>query len=89
MIGLICIFTFLQLNKEKSQALVEFLTPQDATAALSYDGRSISGSVLKIRRPKDFVETAVRLLIIHIPAISCLQLLVWVNYNPHNYCEEY
>ncbi|URD81604.1 RRM [Musa troglodytarum] len=46
------------LNKEKSQALVEFLTPQDATAALSYDGRSISGSVLKIRRPKDFVETA-------------------------------
>ncbi|RWV96202.1 hypothetical protein GW17_00041107 [Ensete ventricosum] len=77
------------LNKEKNQALVEFLTPQDATAALSYDGRSISGSVLKIRRPKDFVETAVRFLIIHIPVISCLQLLVWVNYSPHNYCEAY
>ncbi|CAF1699867.1 unnamed protein product [Brassica napus] len=45
------------INKEKSQALVEFLTPQDASAALSLDGCSFAGSNLKIRRPKDYVET--------------------------------
>ncbi|KAF4350496.1 hypothetical protein F8388_014957 [Cannabis sativa] len=46
------------INKDKGQALVEFLTPEDASAALAFDGRSISGSILKIRRPKDFVEVA-------------------------------
>ncbi|KAL9842869.1 putative RNA recognition motif domain, nucleotide-binding alpha-beta plait domain superfamily [Arabidopsis thaliana] len=45
------------INKEKSQALVEFLTPQDASAALSLDGCSFAGSNLKIRRPKDYVRT--------------------------------
>ncbi|CAN6813898.1 unnamed protein product [Brassica oleracea] len=45
------------INKEKSQALVEFLTPQDASAALSLDGCSFAGSNLKIRRPKDYVKT--------------------------------
>uniref|UniRef100_A0A5B6ZS78 RRM domain-containing protein n=1 Tax=Davidia involucrata TaxID=16924 RepID=A0A5B6ZS78_DAVIN len=44
------------INKEKSQALVEFLASEDASAALSFDGRSFFGSILKIRRPKDFVE---------------------------------
>ncbi|XP_006293572.2 trichohyalin isoform X1 [Capsella rubella] len=44
------------INKEKNQALVEFLTPQDASAALSLDGCSFAGSNLKIRRPKDYVE---------------------------------
>lgn len=47
------------IHKEKGQALVEFLTPEDASAALSFDGRSLSGSILKIRRPRDFVEVAV------------------------------
>ncbi|KAF5941907.1 hypothetical protein HYC85_019549 [Camellia sinensis] len=46
------------IHKEKGQALVEFLTPDDASAALSLDGRSFSGSFLKIRRPKDYVEVA-------------------------------
>ncbi|XP_043691826.1 splicing factor U2af large subunit A [Telopea speciosissima] len=46
------------INKEKGQAVVEFLTPEDATSALSFDGRSFSSSILKIRRPKDFVEPA-------------------------------
>ncbi|KAL6907676.1 hypothetical protein ACP4OV_002715 [Aristida adscensionis] len=46
------------INKEKHQAFVEFLTPEDATAALSFDGRSLDGSVLKIRRPKEYVEMA-------------------------------
>ncbi|KAK3016932.1 hypothetical protein RJ639_007559 [Escallonia herrerae] len=44
------------INKEKGQALVEFLTPEDASAALSFDGRSFFGSNIKIRRPKDYVE---------------------------------
>ncbi|KAG6668579.1 uncharacterized protein LOC122276697 [Carya illinoinensis] len=42
----------------KGQALVEFLTPEDASAALSFDGNSFSGSILKIKRPKDFIEVA-------------------------------
>ncbi|KAF2314029.1 hypothetical protein GH714_021627 [Hevea brasiliensis] len=46
------------INKEKGQALVEFLTPEDASAALAFDGSSFSGSIIKIRRPKDFVEVA-------------------------------
>ncbi|XP_020874597.1 splicing factor U2af large subunit A-like [Arabidopsis lyrata subsp. lyrata] len=45
------------INKEKSQALVEFLTPHDASAALSLDGCSFAGLNLKIRRPKGYVET--------------------------------
>ena len=58
----------LQINKEKGQALVEFITPEDASAALSLDGKSISGSILKIRRPKDFVDVPVRLIMIsHFP----------------------
>ncbi|KAL2921280.1 Splicing factor U2af large subunit A [Bienertia sinuspersici] len=52
------------IHKEKGQALVEFLTPEDASAALSFDGRSFCGSILKIRRPKDFVELPVRLVTI-------------------------
>ncbi|KAL6970594.1 hypothetical protein U1Q18_030290, partial [Sarracenia purpurea var. burkii] len=50
------------IHKEKGQALVEFLTPEYASAALSFDGRTISGSILKIRRPKDFVKVAVRVI---------------------------
>ncbi|KAG6395232.1 hypothetical protein SASPL_145873 [Salvia splendens] len=37
------------IHKEKSQALLEFLTPEDASAALSLDGISFSGSNLKLR----------------------------------------
>uniref|UniRef100_A0ACD5WS39 Uncharacterized protein n=1 Tax=Avena sativa TaxID=4498 RepID=A0ACD5WS39_AVESA len=44
------------INKEKRQAFVEFLTPEDATAALSFDGRSFNGSALKIRRPREYIE---------------------------------
>ncbi|KAG8073386.1 hypothetical protein GUJ93_ZPchr0006g45793 [Zizania palustris] len=46
------------INKDKRQAFVEFLTPEDATAALSFDGQSFNGSSLKIRRPKEYVEMA-------------------------------
>ncbi|KAM0065054.1 putative RNA recognition motif domain, nucleotide-binding alpha-beta plait domain superfamily [Helianthus debilis subsp. tardiflorus] len=44
------------VNKEKGQALVEFLTPEDASNALNLDGKSFSGNIVKIRRPKDYVE---------------------------------
>ncbi|CAM0870606.1 unnamed protein product [Alopecurus aequalis] len=44
------------INKEKRQAFVEFLTPEDATAALSFNGRFFNGSALKIRRPKEYIE---------------------------------
>lgn len=57
------------VHKEKGQALMEFLTPEDASAALLFDGRTFSGSILKIRRPKDFAEvTAVYVgyIIIHV-----------------------
>ncbi|XP_068664761.1 splicing factor U2af large subunit B-like [Aristolochia californica] len=46
------------INKEKGQAVVEFLTPEDATSALAFDGKSVFNSILKVRRPKDFVEAA-------------------------------
>lgn len=47
---------------------MEFLTPEDASAALYFDGSSFSGSILKIRRPKDYVEVAVRMTIL--PSLS-------------------
>jgi hypothetical protein len=50
----------MQINKEKRQAFAEFLTPEDATTALSFDGRSLNGSALRIRRPKEYVEMVVR-----------------------------
>ncbi|TXG72387.1 hypothetical protein EZV62_000966 [Acer yangbiense] len=46
------------IQEEKGQALVEFLTPEDASAALSCDGCSFSGCILRIRRPKDFIDMA-------------------------------
>lgn len=51
----------MQLHKDRGQALVEFLTAEDASSALSFDGSTLFGSILKIRRPKDYVEVAVRL----------------------------
>lgn len=50
----------LKLQKDKGQALVEFLTADDASAALSFDGSMLFGSIVKIRRPKDYIEVAVR-----------------------------
>ncbi|KAG8369893.1 hypothetical protein BUALT_Bualt14G0060800 [Buddleja alternifolia] len=44
------------IHKEKGQALLEFLTPEYASAALSLDGIPFSGSNLKLRRPKDYTN---------------------------------
>lgn len=46
------------LHKDRGQALVEFITAEDASAALSFDGSTLFGSIVKIRRPKDYVEVA-------------------------------
>ncbi|KAF7814834.1 Splicing factor U2AF 65 kDa subunit [Senna tora] len=48
------------LHKDKGQALMEFLTAEDASAALSFDGSTLFGCTVKIRRPKDYVEVTVR-----------------------------
>ncbi|KAL3683719.1 hypothetical protein R1sor_001741 [Riccia sorocarpa] len=46
------------VNVEKSYAFAEFITPEDATAALAFDGVTLHGTTLKIRRPKDFTPPA-------------------------------
>lgn len=46
------------VSGDKSHAVAEFLTPEDATAALLLDGRTLHGNTLIIKRPKDFVEPA-------------------------------
>ncbi|KAK1426407.1 hypothetical protein QVD17_15078 [Tagetes erecta] len=62
------------VNKEKGQALVEFLTPEDASAALNFDGKSFSGNIIKIRRPKDYIESSVFRQLL----FSC-RLVYWRN----------
>lgn len=82
------IITFLlQVNKEKGQALVEFLTPEDASTALHFDGRSFSGNILKIRRPKDYVEATVRLItnvhfwFIYVIKLSIIYMTIYKSNN--------
>ncbi|KAK4260721.1 hypothetical protein QN277_003799 [Acacia crassicarpa] len=47
------------LHKDKGQALMEFHTADDASAALSFHGSTIFGSAVKIKHPKDFVKVTV------------------------------
>lgn len=68
---LLTVTVSLQVNKEKGQALVEFLTPEDASAALNFDGKSFSGNIIKIRRPKDYVESSVRLITMFTYGLAC------------------
>ncbi|KAG0366337.1 U2 small nuclear RNA auxiliary factor 2 [Gamsiella multidivaricata] len=42
------------INYEKNYAFVEFRTPEEATAAMAFDGIVFQGQTLKIRRPKDY-----------------------------------
>ncbi|XP_068662852.1 splicing factor U2af large subunit A-like [Aristolochia californica] len=64
------------INKEKGQAVVEFLTPEDATSALAFSGKSFSDSILKVRRPKDFVEA-----VVHLPKLSTIVLAIGMGYH--------
>ena len=42
------------MNTEKGYAFAEFVTPEDCTMALALDGILLHGTVLKLRRPKDY-----------------------------------
>ena len=67
----------MQINKEKNQAVVEFLTPEDATAALAFNGKSISGSILQFRRPRDYVDaTATVRFSFYLPSVlqKCIKV---------------
>ncbi|KAJ4710463.1 putative Splicing factor u2af large subunit [Melia azedarach] len=44
------------IQRKKGQALVEFLTLEDASAALSCDGCTFSGSILIFRCPKTLLK---------------------------------
>lgn len=59
---------------------MEFLTPQDASAALSFDGKSFDGSVLKLRRPKDYSEVTVRIITMRTSFFLSLWLITIVTY---------
>ncbi|KAJ1542412.1 hypothetical protein HK096_009402, partial [Nowakowskiella sp. JEL0078] len=43
-----------QINHDKNYAFIEFRTPEEATAAMAFDGVSFRGNPVKIRRPKDY-----------------------------------
>lgn len=43
-----------QMNREKGFAFLEFRTAEEATAAMAFDGITLQGSALKVRRPKDY-----------------------------------
>ncbi|KAK1286276.1 hypothetical protein QJS10_CPB20g00885 [Acorus calamus] len=71
------------VNKEKNQALVEFLTPEDATTALSFSGRPLSGSTIKIRRPKDIIDATTGVLEkpISMPVVDAISSVVKDSLN--------
>jgi splicing factor U2AF subunit len=43
-----------QMNHEKNFAFIEFSCHEDASAAMGFDGITLGGHALKIRRPKDY-----------------------------------
>jgi splicing factor U2AF subunit len=45
-----------QMNREKGFAFLEFRTAEESTAAMAFDGITLQGSSLKVRRPKDYGE---------------------------------
>lgn len=46
-----------EVNNEKSFAFVEFKTPKDASIGMAYDGITLFGQALRIRRPRDYVPS--------------------------------
>ncbi len=43
-----------QMNREKSFAFIEFTCMEDASAGMGFDGITLQGHALKVRRPKDY-----------------------------------
>ncbi|KAF9166058.1 U2 small nuclear RNA auxiliary factor 2 [Actinomortierella ambigua] len=62
-----------QINHDKNYAFVEFRTPEEATAAMAFDGIVFQGQTLKIRRPKDYQpppgQTGNEVPQIHVPGV--------------------
>lgn len=63
------------MHKDRGQALVEFLTAEDASTALSFDGTTLFGSIVKVRRPKDYVEVVVRMKILSLHSSTFIILI--------------
>ncbi|KAF9908282.1 U2 small nuclear RNA auxiliary factor 2 [Linnemannia zychae] len=60
------------INFEKNYAFVEFRTPEEATAAMAFDGIVFQNQTLKIRRPKDYQPpegTVQEVPQIHVPGV--------------------
>ncbi|KAF9422533.1 U2 small nuclear RNA auxiliary factor 2 [Entomortierella beljakovae] len=60
------------INREKNYAFVEFRTPEEATAAMAFDGIAYQSQTLKIRRPKDYQPpegTTQEIPQIHVPGV--------------------
>ncbi|KAL1918440.1 uncharacterized protein VTP21DRAFT_3100 [Calcarisporiella thermophila] len=58
-----------QINHEKNYAFVEFRVPEEATAAMAFDGIAFQGQQLKIRRPKDYQPPPGGETAIHVPGV--------------------
>lgn len=65
---------------------MEFLTPEDASAVLSFGSISFSGSILKIRRPKDFVDMVVKIIIIIIFSLAYGFIMIFMLPFSFNIC---
>lgn len=57
---------------------MEFLTPEDASAALSFDGMFFSGFNLKLRRPKDYADVNVRIISMMISVFTKSLLIILI-----------
>ncbi|KAH7047668.1 hypothetical protein BKA57DRAFT_394186, partial [Linnemannia elongata] len=60
------------INFDKNYAFVEFRTPEEATAAMAFDGIVFQSQTLKIRRPKDYQPpegTIQEVPQIHVPGV--------------------
>ncbi|KAG0299983.1 U2 small nuclear RNA auxiliary factor 2 [Linnemannia gamsii] len=60
------------INFDKNYAFVEFRTPEEATAAMAFDGIVFQAQTLKIRRPKDYQPpegTIQEVPQIHVPGV--------------------
>ena len=45
-----------QMNREKNFAFIEFTCSEDANAGMGFDGITLQGHALKVRRPKDWKQ---------------------------------
>ncbi|KAG0174019.1 hypothetical protein DFQ30_006347 [Apophysomyces sp. BC1015] len=58
-----------QINHDKNYAFVEFHDPDQATAAMAFDGITFQAQTLKIRRPKDYLPAGDDASMVHVPGV--------------------